>query len=277
VAKETESTKGETLMIQPVQDLDGAYSLTGKTAVITGGNRGIGFGVTTAFARSGADVAILCRDIAKAESAVETLRGCGRKFEIIFCDVSDLASVRMAVERAYEVFGGIDILVNNAGISKGAKFLDMDENLSQWHRILNTNLNGAAHMTYEVGKRMRDGKKGGSIINISSNAGFMVNRGLAISPYSSAKAAVNQFTRSMAVELGEYDIRVNAIAPGFTRSDLGKNMSPEHKAYILGQQPLKRFGEPIEMGALAVYLASPAAAWVTGSVVVIDGGYMLTC
>ena len=132
-------------------------------------------------------------------------------------------------------------------------------------------------MTYEVAKRMRDAKKGGCIINITSNAAFIVNTTQAMSPYSSAKAAANHFTHCMAVELGKYDIRVNAIAPGFTNSELSKFIPKDQYAYINQQMPLHRFGEPIEVGALAVYLASSAAAQVTGTVQVIDGGYILSC
>ncbi len=158
------------------------------------------------------------------------------------------------------MFGKVDILVNNAGIVCIGELLDMDDNLSDWHNVLNTDLNGTVYMTYEVGKRMRSAGKGGTIINITSNAAFIVNKTQSMSPYSSAKAAATHFTRCMAVELGKYDIRVNAIAPGFTHSDLAKFIPKDQFDYIIGQMPAGRFGEPIEVGALAVFLASPAAA-----------------
>jgi NAD(P)-dependent dehydrogenase (short-subunit alcohol dehydrogenase family) len=142
---------------------------------------------------------------------------------------------------------------------------------------MNTDLNGTAYMTYEVGKRMRDAGKGGSIINITFNAAFIVNKTQPMSPYHTAKAAANHFTRCMAVELGKYDIHVNAIAPGFTHSELSKFIQKDEFAYIINQMPPRRFGEPIEVGAKAVYLASHVSAQVTGSVLVIDGGYMLSC
>lgn len=264
-------------MISPITNLQGAYSLAGKNAIITGGNRGIGFGISSAMAQAGANIAILCRDKEKAKEAIAQLQAFGGRYESFHCDVTDIKSVRQAVAAVYEAFGQIDILVNNAGVAAAGPFLDMDEELSDWHRVMNTDLYGMVYMTYEVGKRMRDAKKGGSIINITSNAGFMVNRGVPFTAYSTSKAAGNHFTHCMASELGQYDIRVNGIAPGYTHSDFSKDMTQEIQDNLTSQQPLKRFGEAIEVGALAVYLASPAAAQVTGVVVPIDGGYMLIC
>ena len=264
-------------MISPITGMKDAFSLAGKNAVITGGNRGLGFGIARAMAECGANIAILCRDIRKAEEAVAELEQFGGKYDRFACDVTDRASVRKAVAEVEEAFGSIDILVNNAGVSCTKALLDMDEELTDWYKVVNTDLNGCVHMTYEVAKRMRDAGKGGCIINITSNAGFMVNHGQPMSPYSCAKAAMNHFRKCMAVELGEYDIRVNGIAPGFTNSELSVHIPPENMSYINTQTVAGRFGEPIEVGALAVYLASPAAAQVTGTVQVIDGGYMLRC
>lgn len=264
-------------MIQAITSMQDAFSLKGKNAIITGGNRGLGFGIATAFAQSGANVAILCRDAAKAAEAIAELQQYGGIYKSYNCDVTSLPSVRAAVAAVYDDFGNVDILCNNSGVSVTMALLDMDEELSDWYRVVNTDLNGTVHVTYEVAKRMRDAGKGGSIINITSNAGFMVNKGQPMSPYSSAKAAANHFTRCMAVELSPYDIRVNGIAPGFTNSELSKHIPKENFAKIIDQTPARRFGEPIEVGALAVYLASPASAQVTGTIQVIDGGYMLQC
>ena len=254
-----------------------AFDLTGKNAVITGGNRGLGFGIATAMAQVGANIAILCRDGKKAEEALAELSQYGGKYESFSCDVTDLESVRCAVGQVCDSFGHIDILVNNAGVSCVNELLDMDDKLSDWYHVLNTDLNGTVHMTYEVGKRMRDAGLGGCIINVTSNAAFIVNKTQAMSPYSASKAAANHFTKCMAVELGKYNIRCNAIAPGFTNTELSRHIPPDMFDYINNQMPLGRFGEPIEIGALAVYLASPAAAQVTGTVQVIDGGYILSC
>ena len=264
-------------MIQPITSMDGAFSLAGKVAVITGGNRGLGFGIASAMAQSGADIAILCRNREKAAEALEQLRQYGGKYLSFDCDVTDRPSVRAAVAAVWAEFGGVDILVNNAGVSCTKSLLEMDEELTDWYTVINTDLNGCVHMTYEVAKRMRDAGKGGSIVNITSNAGFMVNHGQPMSPYSSAKAAMNHFTRCMACELAPYDIRVNGIAPGFTNSELSVHIPPDNLVRINRQAVAGRFGEPIEVGALAVFLASPAAAQITGTVQVIDGGYMLRC
>jgi len=264
-------------MIQSITSMKNAFDLNGKNALITGGNRGLGFGIAIAMAQSGANIAIFCRDSIKAKEALTELEQYGGKYESFSCDIADIKNVRKAVAKGYESFGNFDILVNNAGISCFNELLNMDEDLSDWYNVVNTDLNGTVHMTYEVGKRMRDAEKGGSIINITSNASFIVNKTQPMSPYSSAKAAANHFTRCMAVELGKYDIRVNAIAPGFTNSELSKFIPKDEFSYIINQMPVGRFGEPIEVGAMAVYLASPASAQVTGSVQVIDGGYMLSC
>ena len=264
-------------MISPITSMQNAFRLDGKNAVITGGNRGLGLGIALAMAEQGANVAILCRDKKKAAEALEQLKPFGGKYMAFDCDVTSIESVRAAAAKVTADFGDTDILVNNAGVSCVSELLDMDENLTDWYNVVNTDLNGTVHMTYEFGKRMRDAGKGGAIINIASNAAFIVNKTQAMSPYSSAKAAVCHFTHCMAVELGKYDIRVNAIAPGFTNSELSKFIPKDMFTYINNQMPLGRFGEPIEIGALAVFFASPAAAQITGTVQVIDGGYILSC
>ncbi len=264
-------------MIPAITSMKGAFDLTGQTALITGGNRGLGLGIALAMAQSGANIAILCRDSVKAQDALTQLAQYGGQYQSFSCDITSLPSVRTAVAQVYDCFGQVDILVNNAGVSCVNELLDMDEELTDWYQVVNTDLNGTVHMTYEVGKRMRDAGRGGCILNITSNAAFIVNKTQSMSPYSSSKAAVNHFTHCMAVELGRYNIRCNAIAPGFTNSELSHFIPKDMFDYINNQMPLGRFGEPIEIGALAVFLASPAAAQITGTVQVIDGGYILSC
>lgn len=262
-------------MIQPIQSMENAFSLAGKTALVTGGNRGLGRAVAEAMAQAGADVAILCRDAAAGEEALEALRGYGRRAEGFYADITDLPALRAALDAAYGAFGNFDILVNNSGTSCRTTLLEMDEDLTEWHKVIDTNLNGTVRMTYEVGKRMRDAGRGGCIINMTSISGSIVNKTQAMSPYSASKAALNHFTHCMASEMGGFDIRVNAIAPGFTHTELSRFIPEDAFAYITQQTSLGRFGEPIEVGALAVFLASPAAAQITGAVVTIDGGYSL--
>ncbi|MGI6218216.1 MAG: SDR family NAD(P)-dependent oxidoreductase [Coriobacteriales bacterium] len=264
-------------MIPAITSMKGAFDLSGKNAIVTGGNRGLGAAICEAFAESGANVAIFCRDQAKAAEEVEKLNQYGGKYQAFSCDVTQLDSCKKAVAEAYDAFGNFDILVNDAGVTATGELLDMDDDLSTWHKVIDTDLNGTVNMTFVVGRRMRDAGKGGCIINVTSNAGFMVNYSQAMSWYSTAKAGANHFTHCMASELAKYDIRVNAIAPGFTNTELSKYIPEDMFDYINNQTVLGRFGEPIEVGALAVYLASPAAAQMTGHVAVIDGGYMLRC
>ncbi len=264
-------------MIPPIKNMQDAFSLKGKNAVITGGNRGLGLAIASAMAQSGANVAILCRDRAKAAEALAELEPYGGKYMSFDCDVTDLKSVIALADQVTEEFGPTDILVNNAGVSCVNELLDMDEELSDWYRVINTDLNGVIHTTYEVGKRMRAAGKGGCIINITSNAGLMVNRGIKKVPYDAAKAACNHITHALAVELAPYGIRVNAIAPGFTYSNFCNKMSPAREKELSEAAVTGRFGQPIEIGALAVYLASQASSQMTGNVCVIDGGYMLRC
>lgn len=262
-------------MIQPIQSMENAFDISGKTAIVTGGSRGLGAAIATAFAQSGVNVAVISSK-SQCEETVESLKQYGGKYKGYIADVGSLASVKSVVSEINKDFGNIDILVNNAGISCVSELLDMDEELTDWYNVTNVNLNGTVNMTYTVGKLMRDAGNGGSIINISSMAGHSIMRTQAMIPYCASKAAINHFTHGLAWELGKFDIRVNAIAPGFFDTDLSHFIPEQEVAYITGQQPLKRFGNPIEIGALAVYLASQASAHMTGVVVPIDGGYTLT-
>ena len=147
-------------MIPSIVNMQDAFSLKGKNALVTGGNRGLGLAIASAFAQQGANVAIFCRDAKKAAEAIEELKPFGGKYQSFSCDVTDLPNVRKVVAEAWDAFGGFDILVNNAGVTCVSELLDMDEELSDWYSVINTDLNGTVHMTYEVGKRMRDAGKG---------------------------------------------------------------------------------------------------------------------
>ncbi|NLM45366.1 MAG: 3-oxoacyl-ACP reductase FabG [Firmicutes bacterium] len=259
-----------------ITGMEGAFSLKGKTAFITGGNRGIGKGIALAMAQSGANVAIMARAEKKAEETLAELAAWGGTHRFYKGDVTDFAGAKAAVEKAIEDYGKIDILVNNSGIARVGPVLDMDENLKDWYDVINVNLHGVFVMSYLVGRHMRD-TGGGVVINISSNAAQIVNLPLFHSAYSTAKAGVDRLTKMLAVEWAPYNIRVNAIAPGYTYSDLMQK-GEEHEGFlkeILAKTPTGRFGEPIEVGALAVFLASEAAGQITGAVVTIDGGYSL--
>lgn len=257
-----------------LESMENAYMLKGKNAIVTGGGKGIGLGITTAFAHQGANVAIFARD---EESAMKVVNEYNEKYEGKFsfyrCDVGDMQSCRDAVEAYVRDNGTIDILVNNAGVGTAGRFLDMDDELSDWFHCFNIDLHGAARMCHWVLKYMT--KQGyGHIVNITSNAGEIVNKP-ALTAYAASKAAFNQFTKCLAAETAEYGIRVNAIAPGFTFSNFTKLIPPEAYTEMCKDVPIGRFAEAFEIGALAAYLAGDISDIVTGSVFTADGGYAL--
>jgi len=260
----------------PISSMVNAFSVKGLNVIITGGNRGIGFGISAAYAQSGANVAILCRNKESGDKAAEELRKYGTNCMCVACDVGHAESVRRAVAEIYRNFAEVDVLVNNAGTSTVSEFLN-DKDLSEWHRVINTNLNGPAYTIYEVVPRMIKAGKGGSVINISSIGGQNLGGAKThpMSSYHASKAALDMFTRNMAIEFGDYGIRVNAVAPGPTHSDLDKDLPADALVKFENLMPMHRFAEPIEMGALCVFLSSPAGNHITGTVMVNDGGLLL--
>ncbi|MCL2401424.1 MAG: SDR family oxidoreductase [Oscillospiraceae bacterium] len=263
--------------MQHITSMDNAFSLEGKTAIVTGGNRGIGLGITTALAHHGANVAILCRREESARSVIADLSSkYPGKFTFFKCDIADYDLCKSAVKGVIEEYGIIDILVNNAGIGIVGEMLDMEEDLEPWFHCFDVDLHGAARMCYLVGKHMREHGKGGRVINITSNAGEIVNKPMSLMAYSCAKSALNMLTKHLAFQWGKDGIRVNAIAPGYTFSDMAKTSKDDEAYKIMCEKiPVGRFGEAVEIGALAVYLASTASDIMTGAILTIDGGYSL--
>ncbi len=253
-----------------------AFSVKDMNVIVTGGNRGIGLGISTAYAQNGANVAILCRNKKSGDKAAEELEKYGTNCISIACDIGKLESVKAATAEVFKNFGSINVLVNNAGTSTVSEFLK-DEDLSEWHRVINTNLNGAAYMIYEIVPHMIKAGRGGSVINISSTGGQSLGgaRTHPMSSYHASKAALDMFTRNMAIEFGDHGIRVNAIAPGPTHSDLDKDLPPDALEKFDKLMPMHRFAEPIEIGALCVFLSSAAGNHITGTVIVHDGGLLL--
>jgi len=259
----------------PIQSMTNAFDVSGKNVVVTGGSRGIGFGIATAFAQSGANVAILCRDQEVGDRSVKKLSEYGGRHAVFACDISDLKSVRAAAVKVFEFFDHVDVLVNNAGVATTTEFL-ADEDLSEWYRVIGTNLHGVANVVHSIAPKMRDAGLGGSIINISSVAGQRVSDAPAHhnSPYNASKAGIDIFTKYLAIDLGDYGIRVNCIAPGPFHTDLDIHLPPSFIETVERVMPTHRFGETIEVGALCVYLASPAGCQMTGTVLNYDGGLM---
>jgi NAD(P)-dependent dehydrogenase (short-subunit alcohol dehydrogenase family) len=260
----------------PIQHMKGAFSVEGMNVMVTGGNRGIGLGISAAYAQSGANVAILCRNKESGDKAAEELRQHGTTCVCVDCDVDRAESVKAAVEEIYQRFERVEVLVNNAAISTTREFV-RDKDLSDWHRVIHTNLHGPAHTIYEVAPRMIKAGKGGNIINISSIGGQSLGgaRTHPMPSYHVSKAGLDMFTRNMAIELGDYGIRVNGIAPGPTHSGLDTDLPPDALEKFENLMPMHRFAEPIEIGALCVFLSSPAANHITGTVMVHDGGLLL--
>lgn len=253
------------------------FSLEGKTAVVTGGERGIGFEIALGYAKAGADIVIAGIREDEFEHAAGLIRQQNVRCVCIPTDVSKEASVKDMVKKVTETFPGIDILVNNAGVN--APYPAESMPLEAWQRVMDVNFTGVFLVSREVGGVML-GQKSGSIINIASMSGLVVNP----SPqtqchYNASKAGVIMLTKCMAAEWAERGVRVNAIAPGFMRTPLtAKRLSipddPVVKKWV-DLTPMKRIGNPTELVGLALYYAGGASSYTTGAVMPVDGGY--TC
>lgn len=266
-------------MTLPVGDLKNPMDVTGLNVVVTGGGGGIGLGVAEAFVQRGARAAILDVDVEAGKAAAANLGRWGRESPphlFVECDVSSLKVVQNAVAAVLDAFGHIDVLVNNAGISAVKPFLDMDDDLPEWHRVIDVDLHGTAYVTHAVGNAMRAAGRGGLIINISSVGGVTCSgsAGMPMAAYVASKAAINHLTRSWAIEFAAHDIRVNCIMPGPTHSRMDEQLTPEMRQRNSRSVLDRRYGEPLEIGALCVFFASPEGAHLDGVVVQHDGGFL---
>ncbi|MBC7687135.1 MAG: SDR family oxidoreductase [Aquabacterium sp.] len=238
-----------------------------KVAIVTGGGSGLGFAIAEKFTQNGIITIIAGRDEEKLKNAKEKL---GEFAYAMSCDVSNLASIPVFVEKVISQFGQVDILVNNAGINMKKDFTEVTD--EEFQMVLTTNLTSVFVMSREVVKHML-AKGSGSIINISSMA---AQYGLPkVIAYSASKTAIDGMTRAMAVELSPKGIRINAIAPGFIYSamtDKALNSDPERKAKVFGRTPMGHMGQPADIGEAAYFLASDAAKYITGVVLPVDGG-----
>ncbi|NLE11094.1 MAG: SDR family oxidoreductase [Actinobacteria bacterium] len=267
---------GVTPMSAPVTDLRKVMDVSGMNVLVTGGGGGIGAGIAEAFAQRGANVAVLDTDVEGARAVVDELHRFGGHHLAMQCDISDAPLVREAVDAVHEAFGGIDVLVNNAGISAVKAFLDMDDDLPEWHRTIGVNLNGTVTVTHAVGRKMRAAGRGGLVINISSVGGARCSgsRDMPMAGYAASKAAINHLTVAWAIEFAEHDIRVNCIMPGPTHSKLDAMLTPEMKERNARTLLDRRYGEPLEIGALCVFMASAEGAHLNGVVMAHDGGFL---
>ncbi len=248
------------------------FDLSGKTAMVTGGGRGLGEQIATAYAEAGANVVICSRKLAACEEVAGRLSGLGVKTLALACDIANPDDVSRVVDAAVAEFGGIDILVNNSGATWGASAAEMP--LDAWKKVIDVNVTGTFLMSQAVGKVMIERSKGGKIINIASIAGFggVDPRVMDAIGYNTSKGAVITFTKDLAVKWGRYGINVNAIAPGFFPTKMAIALMERNKEMLLASTPLGRFGTEDDLKGAAVFLASKASDYVTGTVITVDGG-----
>ena len=245
--------------------------LTGKTAIVTGGSRGIGRAAALTLAEAGADVAVIyASNTAAAEETVRLIEEKGRKGLAIQCDVADEAAVTAMVKDVKKELGRIDILVNNAGITRDGLLMIMKE--ADWQAVLDTNLTGAFHCTKAVTRLMMK-QRSGSIINITSVVGETGNAGQA--NYAAAKAGLIGFTKSVAKELASRNIRCNAIAPGCIETDMTAVLGEDTVDAMIKTIPMGRVAQPEEVAKAVLFLASDDASYITGQTLNVDGGMVM--
>jgi 3-oxoacyl-[acyl-carrier protein] reductase len=241
--------------------------LPGKVALVTGGTRGIGLDICQAFAAAGAKVALCARDGAKADAIAQQLGGGARGYA---CDVGVASQVEAFAKAVEKDFGQIDVLVNNAGFTKDTLLFLMTE--ADWDSVVDTNLKGTFLITKYAARGMIK-RRWGRVINITSVVGLNGNKGQ--SNYSASKAGVIGFTKSVAKELASRNVLVNAVAPGYIETELTRGISPEAKKYFQDNIPLGRLGQGADIASAVLFLASDFASYITGQVLVVDGGMVM--
>jgi 3-oxoacyl-[acyl-carrier protein] reductase len=244
--------------------------LANQIAVVTGAGRGIGRAIALKFANEGADVVVVSRTQENSEKVAAEIRALGKKAWAFAVDVSDSASVSAAAEKILAEAGKVDILVNNAGVTRDGLLMRMSD--ADWDTVLNTNLKGVFLVTKAFSRAMIKARTG-RIINISSVIGLIGNAGQC--NYAASKAGLIGFTQSCAKELAGRGITVNAIAPGFIETDMTAELKEDLKAALIKQIPLGCLGQSDDIAGAALYLASPAARYVTGQVLTVDGGMVM--
>jgi len=247
------------------------FDLSGKVAVVTGGNGGIGRGIALGLARAGAAIAIMARNEEKNQAVLGELRALEIPCMALTVDVADRPQLQPAWDKAEQTLGAVGILVNNAGIAvlKGA----LEQTAEEWDRVVETNLN-ACFLLAKLAARSMIEHQVGKIINIASEYSVF---GSALAPsYSAAKGALIQLTKSMAIELAPHNVQVNALAPGWIDTDLTQPLrtTPLYQE-VISRTPAGRFGTPKECAGAAIFLASRASDFVTGSTLFVDGGYAI--
>lgn len=255
----------------PDTELGSLFRLDGTRALIVGGYGGIGRITSELFVHSGAEIAIAGRSEDKAQELAETLRADGHRAIGARVDLADRGSARAAVDRAAAELGGLDVLVNLAGVDLEAKAEEFSED--DWQKVLDVNLSGAFWLSQAAGQKMIETGRGGRMIQFSSTRSVAGGR-RGFAAYSASKAGVNALVRQLATEWGPHGITVNGVAPGFVPTELVSDAlgNPQFVQMMLRRIPFGRFGEPVEMAGAALFFACPAASFVTGQVLFVDGG-----
>lgn len=248
------------------------FSLAGKVALVTGGSRGLGRAMAQALGEAGAAVAITARGAGELEQAAAELSDAGIVAVPVRTDITDVDQVDSMVEAVSTKLGPIDVLVNNAGISIPGPALDTPD--PEWNRVFATNVDALWYCSRAVGRRMIE-RRTGTIVNIGSMSAMIVNRPLWQPAYLASKAAVHQLTKALAAEWAPHGVRVNALAPGYFLTEMSPVDQPRFQPWCVEPAPMKRYGEPEELGPAVVFLASDASSFMTGSVLVVDGGFTL--
>ena len=249
--------------------LESQFSLAGKKALVTGSSKGIGAAIAQALAYAGADIVLLGRTAESLEATKSSIVNIGRKVEIVLCDVSSPEAIKEVFANIAEM--NVDILINNAGSISRAPAAETE--IDDWHRIIDTNLNSVFQISQACGRAMI-AKGSGTIINIASLLSFQ--GGINVPAYTASKHGVAGVTKALANEWGSRGVTVNAIAPGYISTDntAALRADADRNASILARIPIGRWGNPEDISAVAVFLASPAARYINGEVLTVDGGWM---
>lgn len=246
------------------------FDLSGKTAIVTGSTRGLGRAFADALAQAGANIVVVGRDAESAQRVSAEIAASGNRSIGVGADVTSRDDIERMLAESVDAFGRVDILVNNAGVCIHKPAVDVTD--EEWRYVMGVNVDGLWMTSQIVGRHMI-GNGGGSIVNIGSMSASIVNRPQWQPAYNASKAAVHHLTRSLAAEWAPHHVRVNALAPGYMRTDMSPVDDPELYRYWIEDAPQQRAGEPEELGGAIVFLASTASSFMTGSVLTVDGGY----